>query len=365
LQVREITSDGREQWNQFVAWHKEGDLLQSVEWGDLKQASGGWQPIRLAVEEGGQIVGAISILKRKLPKMKKCIFYAPRGPVCDFSNRKVLSMLIDAVKERARREGAILLKIDPPVLLENQDVAKALIEMGFVQSADGDGFGGVQPRCVMQLNLTPSLEDVLAACKPKWRYNIRLAERKGVTVRSDCTKDDLRIFYNILLETATRDKFLVRDISYYDKMWDMLVPQGYMKLFLTEYEGKPIAGAISYLFGDKCWYTYGASSNQYRNVMPNHLMQWRMIEWAKESGCVWYDFRGVSQNREQSSDDHLSGLNRFKEGFGAKFVEYIGEFDLPLSPAWYWAWTVGKPKISAFLKLLRRRNKKRGASGDL
>jgi lipid II:glycine glycyltransferase (peptidoglycan interpeptide bridge formation enzyme) len=95
-------------------------------------------------------------------------------------------------------------------------------------------------------------------------------------------------------------------------------------------------------------------------------MQWRMIEWAKESGCVWYDFRGVSQNKEQSPDDHLSGLNRFKEGFGAGFVEYIGEFDLPLSPAWYWAWTKGKPKVSAFLKSLARRNKKHDkVSGDV
>ncbi|HEY3298510.1 MAG TPA: peptidoglycan bridge formation glycyltransferase FemA/FemB family protein, partial [Armatimonadota bacterium] len=355
MQFREVLDHEKGLWNDFVASAPTGDLLQSFEWGALKQVSGGWQPIRLAVEDDGKFLAAVSILKRQLPHLKKCIFYAPRGPICDFSNREVLKTLIDGVRERALRENAILFKIDPAVLAERTDVVNALTDLGFVKVADKEGFGGIQPRCVMQLDLTPSLEDVLAGCKPKWRYNIRLAEKKGVIVRSDCTKDDLKTFYAILKETATRDKFLVRGYSYYENMWDTLVEPGYAKLFLTEYEGEAVAGALSFIFGDKCWYTYGASSNRHRNVMPNHLMQWRMIEWAKECGCSWYDFRGVSQQKESDSGDHLSGLNRFKEGFGAQFVEYIGEFDLPLSGAWYWAWTVGKPKATSFLKSLRRR----------
>jgi peptidoglycan pentaglycine glycine transferase (the first glycine) len=353
MQAKEVLVHEKRLWNEFVSAAPTGDLLQSYEWGDLKQKSGGWQPIRLAIEEDGKLVAAVSILKRKLPRLNKCIFYAPRGPVCDFTNQEVFKALIDAVNERAAKEQAILFKIDPAVLLERTDVVKTFEGHGFLEVVDKAGFGGTQPRCVMQLDLTPPLEEVLEGCKPKWRYNIRLAEKKGVEVRSDCTKDDLKTFYALLKETAERDKFLVRGYSYYEHMWDALVTPGYAKLFLTEYEGEMIAGALSFIFGDKCWYTYGASSNSHRNVMPNHLMQWRMIEWAKESGCSWYDFRGVSQQKEADSSDHLSGLNRFKEGFGAKFVEYIGEFDLPYSSAWYWAWTVGKPKVSSFLK--RRR----------
>jgi lipid II:glycine glycyltransferase (peptidoglycan interpeptide bridge formation enzyme) len=143
-------------------------------------------------------------------------------------------------------------------------------------------------------------------------------------------------------------------------MWDLLVEPGYAKLFLAEYDGTVVAGALSFIFGDKCWYTYGASSNAHRNVMPNHLMQWRMIEWAKESGCSWYDFRGVSPKKDEEANDHLYGLNRFKEGFGAEFIEYLGEFDLPFSRRWYWAWTTAKPKVSAFLKSLRRRDSTSG-----
>lgn len=355
MQIREFLSNDKEKWNKFIAASPTGDLLQSFEWGELKKRSSGWEPIRLAVVDNGIISGAISILKRRLPRMNKCIFYAPRGPVCDFQNQHVIQTLVDGVSECARKEGAILLKIDPPVVIEQSDVPPILESAGFKRIADPNGFGGVQPRCVMQLDLAPSIDDLLTNCKPKWRYNIRLAEKKGVQVNSECTKDDLHTFYDILKETATRDHFLVRAFSYYEHMWDTLVEPGYAKLFLTEYEGEAIAGAISFIFGDKCWYTYGASSNRHRNVMPNHLMQWRMIQWAKESGCTWYDFRGVSPQKEEDPNDHLYGLNKFKEGSGARFVEYIGEYDMPYSKSWYWAWTTGKPRVSSILKSLRRR----------
>lgn len=350
MQVREVLDSERELWNKFVAESPTGDLLQSFEWGELKRRSGGWQPIRLAAEVDGRIVAAVSILKRKLPHLNRCIFYAPRGPVCDFSDEQALRALVDAVRGRARCEGAILLKVDPPI--ESPEAAALLKQFGFVGVADPSGFGGVQPRCVMQLDLGPSMDELLANCKPKWRYNIRLAEKKGVHVSSDCTKDDLRVFYALLRETAERDRFLIRGYDYYGHMWDTLVEPGFAKLFLAEYEGEAIAGALSFIFGDKCWYTYGASSSRHRNVMPNHLLQWRMIEWAKASGCTCYDFRGVSPRREGDSEDQLSGLNRFKAGFGARFVEYIGEFDLPFSRFWYWAWTVGRPRAASLLRAL-------------
>lgn len=364
MQVREILVNEKDNWNNFVAASPVGDLLQSYEWGELKKRSGGWEPIRIAAFEGGEIRAAISILKRRIPHTGRCIFYASRGPVLDLTNSKLLSELLDGIRIRAAKEGAILLKIDPPVVADDTESLASIAGTGFVKVQDATGFGGIQPRCVMQLDLTPSLDEILANCKPKWRYNIRLAEKKGVTVRSDCEKNDLRAFYEILKETAVRDKFLVRGFSYYEHMWDLLVETGYARLFLTEYEGEVVSGALSFLFGDKCWYTYGASSNRHRNVMPNHLMQWTMIGWAKESGCKWYDFRGVSPQKEEDPNDHLYGLNRFKEGFGAKFVEYIGEYDIVYSDAWYWAWTQGKPRISNLFKSLRRRKSGSASSSD-
>ncbi|HET6453056.1 MAG TPA: peptidoglycan bridge formation glycyltransferase FemA/FemB family protein [Armatimonadota bacterium] len=340
MQVNEILDNEKELWDGFVAGHLTGDLLQSFEWGELKRRSGGWKPIRLAVMEDGRILGAISLLKRKIPKVNKSIIYAPRGPVSDLSDQSVFPTLISGAKERAAREGGILLKIDPPI--EDKTIISRLVKSGFVGISDPGGFGGIQPRCVMKLELTPSIDELLENCKPKWRYNIRLAEKKGVQIRFDCTKADLKTFHDLLTETAQRDRFRIRGFDYYEHMWDTLVERGYAKLFLAEFEGEAIAGALSFIFGDKCWYTYGASSNRHRNVMPNHLMQWRMIEWAKKAGCVVYDFRGVSPIKDGQGDEHLTGLNRFKEGFGAKYVEYIGEFDLPISKPWYWAWSVYK-----------------------
>lgn len=356
MDIRVIQEPEKAKFNDFAARFPTGDLLQSWEWGDVKAKSSEWQPIRILAEDNGQTVGTALVLKRKLPKVGKSIFYCPRGPVVDFHNETVAKALVDYIGEVAKEHGAILLKIDPPVKIEDVESEKVIRSLGFNTIADPTGFGGTQPKCVMQLDLDKTPDDLLASFKPKWRYNIRLAEKKGVTVRTDCTKDDLRAFYDLLKVTAERDRFLVRGFKYYEVLWDVLVPQGYAKLFLTYHEDQPIAGAIDFVFGDRCWYVYGASSNEHRNLMPNHLMQWTMIQWAHSLGCKWYDFRGVSPRRDTSEEeDHLQGLNRFKEGFSPRYVEYIGEYDLPYSNFWYWLWVQAKPKVTAMLKARKRR----------
>lgn len=353
MEFKTATEQDRQRFDDFVARFETGDLLQSFEWGDLK-SRGGWNPVRVYAEDGAEIVAAASMLKREIPKLRKCIMYAPRGPVLDTRNAELVEWFSARLKETAIRHGAILLKIDPPVPVDDAGSERNLRHAGF-RPLDLGGFGGTQPKAVMQLDLAErSLDEVMASFKPKCRYNIRLAERKGVTVRTSCGREDLPAFYELLKETCKRDGFLVRGLKYFEDMWDCLVPAGYMRLVLTYYEDKPVAGAIAYLFGDKAMYTYGASSNEHRNVMPNHLMQWEMIRLAHESGCKWYDFRGVSPKRDGGEDDHLQGLNRFKEGFSPRFVEYIGEHDMVLSPGWYWLWNVVRPRLQNALKARRR-----------
>ena len=352
MNFRIVTEEDRKRFDDFVARFDWGDLMQSFEWGDLKSRSG-WKPIRVFAEENGEIVAAASILKRSIPKVGRCIMYIPRGPVLDTTNLELVKVFTAKLRQIALQHRAILLKIDPPVPIEDSVSEVNLRSVGFMPIS-AQGFGGTQPKCVMQLDLDKSIDEIMASFKEKWRYNIRLAARKGVSVRMDCDKSELKVFYDLLKETCTRDGFLVRGYSYFEDMWDCLVPAGYMRLVLTYYEGQPVAGAIAYIFGDKAMYTYGASSNAHRNVMPNHLMQWTMIQWAKESGCKWYDFRGVSPKKGDGSDEHLEGLNRFKEGFSPRFVEYIGEYDIILSPAFYWLWNVARPRIQNLLKARRR-----------
>jgi len=211
----------------------------------------------------------------------------------------------------------------------------------------------VQPTAVMVLDLSPGLDKVLEGFKSKWRYNIRLAERKGVSIREG-TRDDIAPFYAILQETARRDRFVVRARSYFEKLWDELKPRGMLKMFMADFEGRPIAGILLTCMGERVIYTYGASSNEHRNVMPNHLIQWTAIRWAVENGYRIYDFRGVSPMREgKAAEEHIAGLNRFKEGFGARYIEYAGEFDLPLRVGWYGVWRTAFPLALKVRKAIR------------
>ena len=209
-------------------------------------------------------------------------------------NQEVMDFLFAEVKKFAQAKGAIFLKIDPDVSLEDTALQEYLASRGFVPAGKDSGFEGIQPKFVFRLDITPDLATLLANFHSKTRYNVRLARRKGVVIKDNCGKEDLPIFYEILQETTERDKFLVRPYRYFEEMWDCLVPSGYLKLFLAYYQEKPIAGTLAYLFGDTAWYIYGASSNEHRNVMPNYLLQWTMIKWAQENNCKVYDFRGVS-----------------------------------------------------------------------
>jgi len=364
LAVRELTGEAdHAAWNSFVGRVPEGDVLQSWEWGGVKSAD--WTPIRLGLFRGDKLTGGVSLLRRKLPLVGN-FYYAPRGPLLeDWADEAAFSTLLDAIRDRAARDGAAFLKIDPGVPVERTEVTDLLTRHGFAPPPDFDvqGFGGTQPRCVMQLDLAGRTEaDLLASFKPQVRRNIKLGlEKHGVEVLTDLTREDLTTFNDLMQVTGVRNGFRPRPLSYFQTLWDNLVPAGMAKLFVTRYQGQILSGALCFLIGDKAWYVYGESSNEHRNVMPNYAMQWAMIRWAKEAGCVWYDFRGVSPRRRQEGEsaaevekeDHLQGLNRFKEGFGTRYVEYVGEFDLVYNKAAYWIYTTGKPTAQKLARKLK------------
>jgi lipid II:glycine glycyltransferase (peptidoglycan interpeptide bridge formation enzyme) len=321
-----------------------------MEWGELK-ARTGWVPYTLAVLDGDRIVAGAMALKRPAP-LGRSLIYCPRGPVVDLGDTAAWECLFDGLRRLARDERAILLKIDPPA--SGQAAGRALQEAGFRPApVKEEGFGGTQPRAVMKTVPLADDEALLARFKPKTRYNIRLSDRKGVQVTGDTSKDDLGEFHALLEETATRDGFSVRGLQYFTDLWDCLIDRGLGRLFLARCEGQLLGGAINFILGRQCWYVYGASSANLRKLMPNHLLQWRMMQWARDEGCEVYDFRGVALDRP-GTGDHLAGLRRFKAGFAAEYVEYIGEWDLPLSALLYGAFTLLEPKLrKARLKLRR------------
>lgn len=337
---RLITGQEKALFNDFVARHPKGHVLQTWEWGEVK-AKTGWEPLRILLYRDGEPAAALSVLKRRIPGLGKALFYAPRGPVADPGDYETLDRLWQAVKELAREHGAIMLKIDPDIPVQEEKFAAYLRRAGFRPAKTAEGFDGTQPKFVFRLDISPSEEEIFANFHSKTRYNVRLAIKRGVTVRFARDKEDLKVFYDILKITAERDRFLIRSFSYFASLWDELVEHDLGKVFLAEYEGKAIAGTLALILGDKAWYLYGASANEHRNVMPNYLLQWEMIRWAKARGCTLYDFRGVSG--DLSEDNPLYGLYRFKKGFGGTFTEFVGEYDLPLSPLYYWLWNIAVP----------------------
>lgn len=353
--ARLIHEDERYIFNDFIANSPKGHILQSYEWGQVKALTG-WKPFRLVLEEDGNLVAAINLLKRDVPGIGKGIFYATRGPVLDINNHGLFTFLMDEVKKLAIRENVIFLKIDPDVPVGNESFKELIKKTGFVSAEKSGNFEGLQPKFVFRLNIEPSQEELMANFHQKTRYNIRLAEKKEVVIKEECTKEDLPVFYKILVATAKRDKFLIRSYEYFDIMWEQLVKNNLAKVFMAYYKGEPIAGTLAFIMGNKAWYIYGASANEHRNKMPNYLLQWTMIKWAKSQGCILYDFRGVPGNLAE--DNPIYGLYRFKKGFNAEYTEFVGEYDLVFSPFYYKAWLLGEPLYSKSIKKLSTIKKK-------
>ncbi len=341
-------------WDQFVAASPYGHLLQSSAWGAFKSAHG-WRALRVGLRDGEQIVAGAQVLFRHLPV--GTVAYIPRGPVLAPDDPACWAALFDEVQRAARAAGAIFLKVEPP-WEDDPGLETRLAALGFRVGRT------VQPRSTICLDLTPTLDDILAQMKPKWRYNIRLAARKGVQVRP-ATEAELPAFYALMQATSQRDGFAIHDARYYADAWRRFVPTGQGELFLATFEDDLLGAIMVFALGRTAIYMYGASSDRERNRMPNHLLQWTAIQWAKAHGCTVYDLWGIpdqvqgtqvhrytgTQVQDTEEGDHqadspgtsnheseggLWGVWRFKQGFGGRVVRFIGAFEVVYRPVLYW-----------------------------
>ena len=328
-----LTNDISERdWDSFVAASSVGHILQSSQWGHLKERFG-WQVARLAIEDRGQWLAGTQVLFR--PLGPRTIAYVPKGPVTDWADAEATQTLLEALHHLCRQRRAILLKIEPD-LAEDPALVQKLTALGFRASPQT-----IQPQCTILLDLTPDPEAILARMKSKTRYNIRLAARKGVAVREG-TAEDLSGFYRLMQITGQRDGFGTHSEAYYETAHQLFVPQGLARLFLATFEDQILAGIMAFAFGQRAWYMYGASSDEHRNLMPNYLLQWEAIKWARERGCLTYDLWGIPDEEEAllegeflKRSDGLWGVYRFKRGFGGQVVHYLGAYDYVYSPLLY------------------------------
>ncbi len=372
-------------WNNLVASLPNPHVLQSREWGQVKSHYG-WQPYHL-VWDGtnhssiynpkstiGNPTAAALLLQRSVSVVgfaaRMRVLYIPKGPLLDWSETSQQARCLSDLEALARKQGAIFLKIDPDVPLgkgipgqpgsKNDPLGQAVL-------ADlrkrGWHFSGeqIQFRNTVLVDLAGTEDELLQRMKQKTRYNIRLAERKGVTVRVGA-QADLGMLYRMYAETSLRDGFVIREEGYYRRVWSTFVGNlgqpgscmGYpvAEPLIAEVDGEAVAAVIVYRFAGKAWYLYGMSRQVHREKMPNALLQWEAMRRAKSAGCTVYDLWGAPDVFDAS--DTLWGVYRFKEGLGGSVSRTIGAWDLPVRPMLYRLYTHTLPRL---LEVMRRRGR--------
>jgi len=342
------TEATRAEYDDFVWNCPKGHLYQSYDWGSAKPA---WKWIGIIRrDESGKIKGVMSLQIRSTKFFGASLVYAPRGPVCDLDDSTTVTELISDAKEVAKLYKGYALLIDPDIIEPDIDsnskaFADTAFGLGFKKVKPYGRWGGFQCKYVFRIDMGgKTKEEVFASFHQKTRYNIRLAERKGVVVTVE-SPDMLPEFYKLMITTGQRDCFDILPLSYFQKMMKIMGERA--RLYIVRYNDVIVAGALAVHYGDKMWYAYGASSNEHRNVMPNYLMQWNMIQWACEKNCRIYDFIGVAT----TLDD---GLYRFKKGWGGELNTFIGELKLSLRPCSDFVLTNGLNGYMKVKKLLKR-----------
>ena len=319
----------RESYSEYEAFcrgHRNGNIMQSVLWQGVK--SGWGHEVVVSRGADGTIRGGMSVLVQRIPVLGVCLLYAPRGPVCDLTDRSVLEDLLAGAGEIARKHKGYALRIDPDILIGDEFSSLAR-ELGFKVFLGGDGFETIQPRFNIRLYLEGRSEEALLAnMTQQTRRNVRIAQKRGVEVHVRGA-EGLDEFMRLMVITGARDGFTVRGRGYFEQLLSALGE--HCRLYMAYYEGQPLAGAIATNYAGKCCYLYGASDNAHRNLMPTYLVQWEMVRWAAQTGCSVYDFHGVSGNIKEEGNP-LYGLYRFKKGFGGTLDEGAGEFDYVYMP---------------------------------
>lgn len=375
MTVRTIT---REEHLAYVDTRPSVSFLQTPAWAQVKAEWGsesvGW------VDASGDLVGAALVLFRKVPKVERYLAYLPEGPDLPWLEIDDLGAWLTPLARHLKQRKAFGIRMGPPVVTRRWNastvkqavadsalgrlddvpadvldpaavaVGQSLASLGWRQVPTTGGFSAGQPQYNFQLPLahadgTARTEDeVLAGMNQLWRRNIRKATKAGVEVTRG-TRDDVEAFHRVYVETAERDHFTPRPLSYFLTMWDALTAEDpeRLALYLAHHEGDLVAATTLVRVGGHAWYSYGASTTAKRDVRGSNAVQWQMMRDSLAAGATVYDLRGITDTLDP--DDPHVGLIQFKVGTGGEAVEHLGEWDLPLN----------RPLHTAFTAYMRRR----------
>jgi lipid II:glycine glycyltransferase (peptidoglycan interpeptide bridge formation enzyme) len=319
-----------------------------------------------------EILAAALVLKRTITvpglSQRMSVLYIPKGPQLLWEDAKNVLDVLDDIQRLARQQGGIFLKIDPAVCLgrgmpgtlgETPDAAGKFLISELHTRNWRFSKEQVQFRNTVTIDLTPDETILLDRMKQKTRYNIRLAERKGVTIRLG-TEADISMLYKMYAETSVRDGFTIREEQYYQTVLrtylanpsDQPNSLPTVKLLIAEVNCEPVAALILFIFAGKAWYLYGMSRTEHREKMPNYLLQWEAIRIAKQAGCLSYDLWGAPDRFDET--DPMWGVYRFKEGLGGEVIQYVGAWDYLVNPLLYRLYTQSLPHLLALMRMRQK-----------
>jgi lipid II:glycine glycyltransferase (peptidoglycan interpeptide bridge formation enzyme) len=343
MEFLEIKGDRKKDWNGFIIKNRSDAFLQSFDWGKF-QESVGRKVFYYTVSIDDDFLAVVLIVEHQMPFGLK-YWYMPRGPVItsqvNIKDREdICKFLIENISKESKKKGIVFLRMDPA-----EEIGA---ENDFIESGLKYIEGSVQPKDTLVLDLKKSEEEILGEMKQKTRYNIRLAEKKGVEIfPEELTEVGFDFFWSLMGETSTRDAIVSHSRDYYYKLLNELREESNdlkAYLYFAKYQENIIASNIVLFFGDYAVYLHGASSNEHRNVMAPYLLQWRQIQDAKKRGCSSYDLWGITVDDE---NPRWRGITKFKEGFGGRVVRYVGVYEKPINAFVY--------NLYMFFKKMRRR----------
>jgi len=327
----------REKYNNF-ARHP----LQSWEWGDFRKNTG-VDVERFIETQDSKVISVYQITWHRIPKTKYCVGYCPKS---DVPSREA----IEKITESAKNRGAIFVKFEP-------NVRKNDPQRNTVKSLQKDyTWVSGKPlftKYTFWLDISPDEETLLKNMNQKTRYNLRLAQKKGVVVVEDNSEVGFESYWNLMEETTKRQGFFAHGKSYHQKMWQAMIRSGSGHLMKAVFEGKVLTTWVLFELNKILYYPYGASSNERRDVMASNLMMWEAIRLGKQRGCVLFDLWG-SLGPEPDTKDPWYGFHKFKQGYGPELVEFLGSYDLVINRKLYKAYNFVDKIRWVGLKLLAR-----------
>ncbi|MBI2326864.1 peptidoglycan bridge formation glycyltransferase FemA/FemB family protein [Candidatus Curtissbacteria bacterium] len=333
--VREVLDKEKAAYNKLVK-----HVVQSWEWGEFRKKVG-LDLARIGHFEDDKMLSAYQLTFHSVPFLKQTIGYLPKGPMVDQKTVEALSDLGD-------KKNAAFIKIEPNVIASGQTDGEQLEKLGLIPSAKS-----LFTRYNFLIDLTKSEGELLSAMHPKTRYNIGLAQKKGVEVYESVDDSDFEIYLKLYFETTKRQGYFGHTPDYHKLVWETLKPSKMARFLIAKYKGKPLTAWMLFNFGETMYYPYGGSSNEHKEVMASNLVAWEAIKLGKRLGFSVFDMWGAL-GPEATEADPWYGFHRFKAGYGPSHVEYIGTYDLILKPTYYNLLNIADKLRWTFLRATRR-----------